>query len=43
MYILYRWGMTIDQRDDEGGEEQDDAVVELMQVCKCIIIPHIPL
>jgi hypothetical protein len=27
-----RWGMTINERDEEGGEEQDEAVVELMQV-----------
>lgn len=27
-----RWGMTIYERDDDGGEEQDDAVIELMKV-----------
>ena len=30
--IENRWGMSIYERDDDGGEEQDDAVVELMQV-----------
>jgi len=30
--IENRWGMTIYERDDDGGEEQDDAVVELMEV-----------
>ncbi|RYG69663.1 hypothetical protein EON64_02170, partial [archaeon] len=27
-----RWGMSIYERDDDGGEEQDDAVAELMLV-----------
>jgi hypothetical protein len=27
-----KWGMTIYERDDDGGEEQDDAVVDLMKV-----------
>lgn len=30
--IENRWGMTIYERDDDGGEEQDDAVVDLMDV-----------
>jgi hypothetical protein len=27
-----KWGMSIYERDDDGGEEQDDAVVDLMRV-----------
>lgn len=30
--IENRWGMTIYERDDDGGEEQDDAVSDLMVV-----------
>lgn len=26
------WGMTIYERDDDGGEEQDDAVIDLMKI-----------
>lgn len=30
--IEKRWGMTIYERDDDGGEEQDEAVEDLMEV-----------
>jgi hypothetical protein len=30
--IENRWGMTIYERDDDGGEEQDNAVIDLMKV-----------
>ncbi len=30
--IENRWGMTIYERDDDGGEEQDEAVIDLMKV-----------
>ncbi len=30
--IENRWGMTIDERDDDGGEEQDIAAAEIMQI-----------
>eukprot|EP00605_Chrysophyceae_sp_TOSAG23-4_P000595 GSChrysophyteH1.ASY1.ANO1.672.1 assembled CDS len=29
--IENRWGMTIHERDDDGGEEQDEAAAEIMQ------------
>jgi hypothetical protein len=30
--IENRWGMTIYERDDDGGEDQDNAVIDLMKV-----------
>ena len=30
--IEKRWGMTIDDRDDDGGEEQDKAAADIMKV-----------
>jgi hypothetical protein len=30
--IENRWGMSIYERDDDGGEEQDNAVIDLMEV-----------
>ena len=30
--IENRWGMTIDERDDDGGEEQDEMAADIMQI-----------
>lgn len=34
--ILNRWGMEMDERDEDGGEEEDDAVADLMDTFNTI-------